>query len=171
MGPLRQMTVTEHDFLGTDIHPIDMVESLAAVALIMLLVWFCIARWCWTGAARGFAAAGIDEAFVQDNYSRSAQHTLRGLHYQVRQPQGKLVRVVSGEVFDVAVDLRRSAPTFGKWTGRTLSAENGLALWVPVGFAHGFLVTGAEALVAYLQVLGTMVDFSKYDEGYFAEFR
>ena len=93
-------------------------------------------------------AAGIDPEFVQDNHSRSARNVLRGLHYQVRQPQGKLVRVVAGEVWDVAVDLRRSSPTFGRWVGVTLSAANRRMLWVPVGFAHGFVVVsdGAEFL-------------------------
>jgi dTDP-4-dehydrorhamnose 3,5-epimerase len=95
----------------------------------------------------GFAAGGIEAEFVQDNHSKSAQGVLRGLHYQIRQPQGKLVRVTAGEVFDVAVDLRRSSPTFGKWVGARLSAGNFHMLWVPVGFAHGFYVTspaGAE---------------------------
>jgi dTDP-4-dehydrorhamnose 3,5-epimerase len=82
---------------------------------------------------------GVALDFVQDNHSRSARHVLRGLHYQILQPQGKLVRVVSGAVFDVAVDLRTSSPTFGKWTGVTLSAENQRMFWVPEGFAHGFL--------------------------------
>jgi dTDP-4-dehydrorhamnose 3,5-epimerase len=93
-------------------------------------------------------ATGDDPDFVQDNHSRSARNVLRGLHYQVRQPQGKLVRVVAGEVWDVAVDLRRSSPTFGRWVGVTLSAANRRMLWVPVGFAHGFVVTsdGAEFL-------------------------
>lgn len=87
--------------------------------------------------------------FVQDNHSRSAKNVLRGLHYQVRQPQGKLVRVVAGEVFDVAVDLRRSSPTFGKWVGTVLSAENKRQMWVPAGFAHGFLVTSESAEFLY----------------------
>jgi dTDP-4-dehydrorhamnose 3,5-epimerase len=85
-------------------------------------------------------ATGIRASFVQDNHSRSRQGVLRGLHYQIRQPQGKLVRVAAGEVFDVAVDLRRSSPTFGRWAGTTLSAENKRMLWIPPGFAHGFLV-------------------------------
>lgn len=93
---------------------------------------------------RTFADGGIDVDFVQDNHSRSAQGVLRGLHYQIRQPQGKLVRVTAGEVFDVAVDLRRSAPTFGRWVGVTLSAENARMLWVPPGFAHGFYVTSRD---------------------------
>ncbi len=96
-----------------------------------------------------FAAAGIDVDFVQDNHSRSAQYALRGLHYQVEQTQGKLVRVVSGTVFDVAVDLRRSSSTFGRWVGATLSAENHFQLWVPAGFAHGFLVLSEIADFSY----------------------
>ena len=88
--------------------------------------------------ARTFADAGIDAHFVQDNHSRSARGVLRGLHYQIVEPQGKLVRVVAGAVFDVAVDLRRSSPHFGRWTGHELSADNRQMLWVPPGFAHGF---------------------------------
>lgn len=91
----------------------------------------------WNAAT--FAGAGLDVAFVQDNHSRSARGVLRGLHYQLKQPQGKLVRVTAGRVFDVAVDLRQSSPTFGKWVGTELSAENKRMLWVPPGFAHGFL--------------------------------
>ncbi len=83
---------------------------------------------------------GVNTEFVQDNHSKSAANVLRGLHYQIQQPQGKLVRVVAGEVFDVAVDLRRKSATFGKWVGVVLSAENKRQLWVPPGFAHGFLV-------------------------------
>lgn len=86
------------------------------------------------------ALTGIKTDFVQDNHSKSAVNVLRGLHYQIQQPQGKLVRVVAGEVFDVAVDLRRQSATFGKWVGVVLSAENKRQLWVPPGFAHGFLV-------------------------------
>ena len=99
--------------------------------------------------ARAFAAAGIPDTFVQDNHSRSARNVLRGLHYQIKQPQGKLVRVILGEVFDVAVDLRRSSSTFGKWVGVTLSSENKRMLWIPPGFAHGFLVTSDYAEVHY----------------------
>ena len=99
---------------------------------------------------RAFAAAiGADPEFVQDNLSSSRQRVLRGLHYQIRQAQGKLVRAVAGEVFDVAVDLRRASPTFGKWTGVRLSAEAKNAVWIPPGFAHGFLVLSASAEVAY----------------------
>ncbi len=94
-------------------------------------------------------ATGQDCDFVQDNHSRSGRGVLRGLHYQIRQPQGKLVRVVSGEVFDVAVDVRRSSPTFGQWTGARLSAENRLQLWIPPGFAHGFLVLSEAADFLY----------------------
>jgi len=104
------------------------------------------------GDARGFffesfnarvfrELTGVDADFVQDNHSRSARGVLRGLHYQIRQPQGKLVRVVAGSVFDVAVDLRRSSATFGRWFGAELSAENKRMLWIPPGFGHGFLVT------------------------------
>jgi dTDP-4-dehydrorhamnose 3,5-epimerase len=96
-----------------------------------------------------FAAEGIDGEFVQDNHSRSVRGTLRGLHYQIRQPQGKLVRVTAGEVFDVAVDMRRSSPTFGRWVGARLSAENFHMLWVPPGFAHGFYVLTDTAEFQY----------------------
>ena len=89
--------------------------------------------------AEVFAAAGLDLAFVQDNHSKSARGVLRGLHYQNPEPQGKLVRVVAGAVFDVAVDMRRSSPTFGRWVGYELNADNKRMLWVPPGFAHGFL--------------------------------
>lgn len=99
---------------------------------------------------RDFAAAtGVNLPFVQDNHSRSAGGVLRGLHYQLQQPQGKLVRVVIGEVFDVAVDLRRSSPTFGKWAGALLSEHNKLQFWVPPGFAHGFVVLSPMADFLY----------------------
>lgn len=111
------------------------------------------------GDARGFFfesfnahqfadVTGYSVSFVQDNHSRSAKNVLRGLHYQIQQPQGKLVRVIAGEVFDVAVDLRRASPTFGQWSGNHLSAANKHHLWIPAGFAHGFLVLsdGAEFL-------------------------
>jgi dTDP-4-dehydrorhamnose 3,5-epimerase len=94
-------------------------------------------------------AVGRPVPFVQDNHSRSARGVLRGLHYQIQQPQGKLVRVVVGEVFDVAVDMRRSSPTFGRWVGARLSAENKQQLWVPEGFAHGFLVLSDSAEFLY----------------------
>lgn len=94
-------------------------------------------------------AAGFRPRFVQDNHSRSGKNVLRGLHYQIRQAQGKLVRVVAGEVFDVSVDLRRSSPTFGRWTGARLSAENKRMLWIPEGFAHGFLVLSDSADFIY----------------------
>jgi dTDP-4-dehydrorhamnose 3,5-epimerase len=112
------------------------------------------------GDARGFffesfneqafrAATGLDVAFVQDNHSRSAQGVLRGLHYQIEQPQGKLVRVVRGAVFDVAVDLREASPTFGHWVGVELSEENHRQLWVPAGFGHGFLTLSETADFLY----------------------
>lgn len=102
-----------------------------------------------TWQAKKFAAAGIDAEFVQDVHSRSSQDTIRGLHYQVAQPQGKLIRVITGEVFDVAVDIRRSSPTFGQWAGETLSAGNRRLLWIPPGFAHGFMVTSEFAEIEY----------------------
>ena len=112
------------------------------------------------GDARGFffesynenlfyAATGLRPNFVQDNHSRSAQGVLRGLHYQIQQPQGKLVRVTAGEVFDVAVDIRKSSPTFGQWVGMHLSADNHRMMWVPAGFAHGFLVLSEYAEFLY----------------------
>ena len=112
------------------------------------------------GDARGFffesfnqrafnAATGTDYQFVQDNHSRSSQGVLRGLHYQIQQPQGKLVRVVQGAVFDVAVDIRKSSPTFGQWVGAELSADNHHQLWVPPGFAHGFVVLSETAEFLY----------------------
>lgn len=94
-------------------------------------------------------ATGWAPAFVQDNHSRSAKGVLRGLHYQIVQPQGKLVRVVAGEVFDVAVDIRKSSPTFGQWVGAHLSAENKRQMWVPPGFAHGFVVLSDFAEFLY----------------------
>lgn len=93
--------------------------------------------------------AGVATHFVQDNHSRSTQNVLRGLHYQIQQPQGKLVRVAVGAVFDVAVDLRKNSPTFGQWVGSLLTAENKRQLWVPVGFAHGFCVVSEVAEVLY----------------------
>jgi dTDP-4-dehydrorhamnose 3,5-epimerase len=102
-----------------------------------------------TWRADSFEAAELGVRFVQDNQSRSSQGILRGLHYQMQQPQGKLVRVSRGEVFDVAVDMRRSSKTFGKWVGATLSDVNGHMLWVPPGFAHGFLVLSDTADFVY----------------------
>jgi len=100
--------------------------------------------------ARDFArCTGLDVQFVQDNHSRSAKGVLRGLHYQIEHPQGKLVRVTQGEVFDVAVDLRRSSPNFGKWEGVVLSADNKRQLWVPPGFAHGFVTLSDHAEFLY----------------------
>lgn len=96
-----------------------------------------------------FAKLGLEADFVQDNHSRSARGVLRGLHYQVNEPQGKLVRVVSGSVFDVAVDLRKSSPHFGRWVGYELSAENQRMMWIPPGFAHGFLVLSGSADFLY----------------------
>ena len=96
-----------------------------------------------------FRERGLEVEFVQDNHSRSRRNTLRGLHFQLNKPQGKLVRVLSGEVFDVAVDLRRSSPTFGRWVGEYLSSENNKQLWIPPGFAHGFYVTSDVADLVY----------------------
>ena len=112
------------------------------------------------GDARGFfyesfnqkafnEATGLNLNFVQDNHSRSAKGVLRGLHYQIQQPQGKLVRVVRGSVFDVAVDIRKGSPTFGQWVGMELSEENHKQLWIPAGFAHGFMVTSDSAEFLY----------------------
>ncbi|WP_120997453.1 dTDP-4-dehydrorhamnose 3,5-epimerase [Stutzerimonas urumqiensis] len=100
-------------------------------------------------AAAFEAATGLKRQFVQDNHSKSQRGVLRGLHYQIQQPQGKLVRVVAGEVFDVAVDLRRSSPSFGRWVGTRLSAENQRQLWIPEGFAHGFVVLSETAEFLY----------------------
>ena len=94
-------------------------------------------------------ATGLAVDFVQDNHSKSARNVLRGLHYQIQQPQGKLVRVVAGEVYDVAVDLRRNSPTFGRWVGEILSADNKRQLWIPPGMAHGFVVLSETAEFLY----------------------
>ncbi|MGI9238813.1 MAG: dTDP-4-dehydrorhamnose 3,5-epimerase [Woeseiaceae bacterium] len=102
-----------------------------------------------TWQAKRFREAGLDANFVQDNFSHSTKFTLRGLHYQIRKPQGKLVRVVSGKVFDVAVDIRKSSANFGQWVGEVLSEENKNQLWVPPGFAHGFLVLSETAEFEY----------------------
>ena len=100
-------------------------------------------------AATFEAATGLKRQFVQDNHSKSQRGVLRGLHYQIQQPQGKLVRVVAGEVFDVAVDLRKSSPSFGRWFGTHLSAQNQRQLWIPEGFAHGFVVLSESAEFLY----------------------
>jgi dTDP-4-dehydrorhamnose 3,5-epimerase len=92
---------------------------------------------------------GVNADFVQDNHSKSARNVLRGLHYQIRQPQGKLVRVIAGEVFDITLDIRKSSPTFGEWAGVVLSAENKRQLWIPPGFAHAFVVTSDSAEFVY----------------------
>ena len=102
-----------------------------------------------TWQERKFQAAGIAARFVQDNHSHSIRHTLRGLHYQISQPQGKLVRVVQGAAFDVAVDIRRSSPRFGAWVGVELTADNHQLLWVPPGFAHGYLALSAQVDFLY----------------------
>ena len=102
-----------------------------------------------TWEARKFAAGGIAAQFVQDNHSSSSQWVLRGLHYQLRQTQGKLVRVTQGEVFDVAVDVRRSSPTYGQWVGEYLSGSNRRMMWIPPGFAHGFLVMSEKVEFLY----------------------
>jgi dTDP-4-dehydrorhamnose 3,5-epimerase len=99
--------------------------------------------------ARKYAEAGITASFVQDNHSSSMHGVLRGLHAQLEHPQGKLIRVIEGEIFDVAVDIRRGSPQFGRWAGATLSADNAQQLWVPPGFAHGFCVTSERAQVEY----------------------
>ncbi len=99
--------------------------------------------------ARRYAEAGIDATFVQDNHSRSVENTLRGLHFQRTKPQGKLIRVVEGEIFDVAADVTPSSPTFGQWVGVSLSADNFRQLWVPPGYAHGFCVVSGVAQVEY----------------------
>jgi dTDP-4-dehydrorhamnose 3,5-epimerase len=98
---------------------------------------------------RKYQAGGIDAVFVQDNHSRSQRGTVRGLHAQLSQPQGKLIRVIEGEIFDVAVDIRRGSPTFGKWVGAWLSADNFRQMYVPTGFAHGFCVASESAQVQY----------------------
>jgi dTDP-4-dehydrorhamnose 3,5-epimerase len=108
-------------------------------------------RGFFTEVFRGdmFAQAGLPTEFVQDNHSRSARHVLRGLHYQLQQPQGKLVRAVSGIIFDVAVDMRQASATFGQWVGTRMEAGDGLQLWIPPGFAHGFVVLSEQADVSY----------------------
>jgi dTDP-4-dehydrorhamnose 3,5-epimerase len=102
-----------------------------------------------TWNAQGFNQAGLSSSFVQDNQSKSRRNVLRGLHYQIQSPQGKLVRVVTGAVYDVAVDLRRTSPTFGRWVGVELSEDNHRMVWVPVGFAHGFLTLRDNTQLVY----------------------
>lgn len=124
--------------------------ALPDVLLIKPKVWsdargFFLESW----NEREFAQAGIDTCFRQDNHSRSVRNVLRGLHYQVRQPQGKLIRCIHGAIFDVAVDLRRGSSTFGRWVGVELSEANQLILWIPPGFAHGFLSLTEQADVLY----------------------
>jgi len=124
--------------------------SIAGVILVIPRVFedrrgFFMETW----HALRFRDAGITAEIVQDNHSKSSKGTLRGLHYQIKQPQGKIVRIVSGEVFDVAVDLRKSSPSFGQWVGHVLSAENKHQMWVPPGFGHGFLVLSETAEFEY----------------------
>ncbi|HEX2218063.1 MAG TPA: dTDP-4-dehydrorhamnose 3,5-epimerase [Gemmatimonadales bacterium] len=124
--------------------------SIPEVRVIEPVVWsdargFLLEVW----QAERYRQAGMDMAFVQDNHSRSVHGVLRGLHYQIEQAQGKLVRVVTGRIFDVAVDLRRGSPTFARWTGVELSEDNHRQLWIPPGFAHGFYVLSAQADVMY----------------------
>jgi dTDP-4-dehydrorhamnose 3,5-epimerase len=126
------------------------VTDIPAVKVIEPLIWqdrrgFFMETW----NRRVFIEAGIQTDFVQDNHSHSIKGTLRGLHYQVVRPQGKLVRVATGEIFDVAVDLRRSSPTFGRWTGHNISAQNRRMLWIPPGFAHGYYVLSEFADCLY----------------------
>lgn len=124
--------------------------SIPEVRVVEPVVWsdargFLLEVW----HAERYRQAGLDLPFVQDNHSRSVRGTLRGLHYQIEQAQGKLVRVVTGRIFDVAVDLRRGSPTFARWTGVELSEDNYRQLWIPPGFAHGFYVMSVQADVMY----------------------
>ncbi|MDR0735626.1 MAG: dTDP-4-dehydrorhamnose 3,5-epimerase [Zoogloeaceae bacterium] len=131
----------------TTVQTLDIPEVLLFAPKV-----FCDARGFFFESfnAREFSAlSGLAFDFVQDNHSRSARRVLRGLHYQLRQPQGKLVRVTAGEVFDVAVDIRKSSPAFGRWAGARLSAENKCQLWIPPGFAHGFLCLSEYAEILY----------------------
>jgi dTDP-4-dehydrorhamnose 3,5-epimerase len=128
-------------FTSTSLHDVVIVEP----RVFTDVRGFFMETW----EARKFAAGGITSTFVQDNHSASRQWVLRGLHYQIYQPQGKLVRVTQGEVFDVAVDLRKSSATFGRWVGEYLSSENRKMMWVPPGFAHGFLVMSERVEFMY----------------------
>lgn len=129
------------EFIKTDIPDVVLIKPKV----------FCDERGFFmeTYQSKAFLDAGIPDAFVQDNHSSSTIHTLRGLHYQITHTQGKLVRVVIGTIFDVAVDLRRNSPYFGKWTGAYLSAENKSQLWIPPGFGHGFIALSERADVVY----------------------
>jgi|SRR5437868_12580766 len=132
--------------------PVTAVPTVLPEVLVLEPALFSDARGSFYESfnARDFAqATGLERQFVQDNHSRSAPGVLRGLHYQVVRPQGKLIRVVRGAIFDVAVDLRKDSPRFGKWVGVTLSAEDRKQLWIPEGFGHGFVVVGDEAEVLY----------------------
>jgi len=124
--------------------------SLPGVLIVEPVVWRDPRGWLLESwQHERYAAAGIGLPFVQDNRSRSIRGTVRGLHLQVRRPQGKLVQVVRGEVFDVAVDVRPGSPTFGRWAGEVLSEDNARQMWIPPGFAHGFAVTTEDAVVEY----------------------
>jgi dTDP-4-dehydrorhamnose 3,5-epimerase len=132
--------------------PLTVTRTAIADVLLLTPPLYSDARGSFgeTFNARDFAAAtGVDTPFVQDNHSLSLRRVLRGMHYQLTDPQGKLIRVIEGSVFDVAVDLRRAAPTFGHWVGAVLSAENRCQMWIPPGFAHGFVVLGERALCHY----------------------
>lgn len=128
-------------FVSTEIQGVILIDPIV----------YCDERgyFCETFQAKNFSEAGIPTHFVQDNQSGSHQSVIRGLHYQIHQAQGKLIRVISGEIYDVAVDLRKSSPTYGKWSGHILSAENKRQVWVPPGFAHGFYVLSDWAEVLY----------------------
>ncbi|HKA91996.1 MAG TPA: dTDP-4-dehydrorhamnose 3,5-epimerase [Haliangiales bacterium] len=129
----------------------NVLETGFREIILLQLEPFADARGVFVESYRrsAYARVGIDRTFVQDNFSQSRQGTIRGLHYQLRRPQGKLVHVTRGEVWDVAADIRQGSPTFGKWFGTTLSAENRRQLWIPEGFAHGFVVRSDIADVAY----------------------
>lgn len=132
--------------------PLTVIPTAIADVLVLVPQVFKDERGSFVESfnARAFAAAtGVDTPFVQDNHSLSGRGVLRGLHYQISHPQGKLIRVTEGSVFDVAVDLRRSSPSFGRWVGEVLSAENGRQMWIPPGFAHGFVVLGERAQCQY----------------------
>ncbi|MFC5461636.1 dTDP-4-dehydrorhamnose 3,5-epimerase [Massilia niabensis] len=132
--------------------PLNVIPTAIADVLVLVPQVFEDDRGSFVESfnARAFAAAtGVETTFVQDNHSLSGRRVLRGMHYQISHPQGKLIRVIEGSVFDVAVDLRRSSPTFGRWVGEVLSAENRRQMWIPPGFAHGFVVLGERAQCLY----------------------